>query len=308
MLVKNHFEGMTTVVTSRPAAAKVSDLSRKILHYFYFDAYTSACIRGTDSPLEEVSPAYYRLGLDEKVTATGKLRAAADELFIRLPRLTALVRSVRNQLRGGSVEQEVLLQALYSAQQLLTLEDHGAEDELMDQIPLAVATTSCHAIEKVREPLRQYLSPKDFEIAANYRLTRMTLLRLCGRLHQCVPSTDTALPLPPFAHIASELRRHGGNALKSCENSSKLRPRQRMGVNVQTSIALWGALSDFPELFAEGESQVAQLRQWLLVNASTALDGYRPGLLSPQDMDEAADVFVGGPLIGVYVDVYQLHG
>jgi len=107
---------------------------------------------------------------------------------------------------------------------------------------------------------------------------------LCGRL-------------PPISVIEAEKARICCYLLMSAEFSQSLRRQVRQRLRTQSMIVLWGALQRETADVGEGMERSPLLRPWLIECTTKALKAL-PGFLTSTDMDEAADVFVGGPVVG----------
>jgi len=120
-----HLEGIVAIVTSRPPGTEVSDVARNILDYCFGDIAVMACMRGCPNPLEQLERSYYELSNPSNASAAARLKALACQQTLKMPRLLALVRSLRRR-RGDAAASAIVL-----ANELMNLQDVIAENELL---------------------------------------------------------------------------------------------------------------------------------------------------------------------------------
>ncbi|KAF2502201.1 hypothetical protein BU16DRAFT_576252 [Lophium mytilinum] len=306
-----HVEGLAAILVARPATYPVTQLAREIFDFHACDSAILACIQGTPSPFENVARGYFannRIGHSDSDRT--QLKALGSELFIRIPRLVGLVRSLRLQ---PCPQNQLLLDALRLSNSLLTLQDSEAEGRLLRNI-------KAHPLNDhdAASPLRQRLlfaSVEDFEALAYYWQNRLSLLRLEQRLHDIsvssgVHANDTAEPgvsvLPSFGPRANEVFRLVTNILMCAEYALTLPLRKHDRLFAHAMVLVWGVMIDMPAALShtqDGEG-IGPLSELLLRRVNIALPA-KPDL-TVEDMDVAADIFVGGLPKGRFVELYGL--
>lgn len=98
ILMRLHVEGLAAILAARPATYPIMQHARETLDFHACESAIMACIQGTPSPFESVARVYFannRMGYSDSDRA--QLKALGNELFIRIPRLVRLVRSLRLQ-------------------------------------------------------------------------------------------------------------------------------------------------------------------------------------------------------------------
>ena len=294
----SHLEGLTALITSRPAPArdKITDVTRSILDYYYCDAFITACIRGVASPLEALDSAYYKYPDDTAVTAERKLRALANELYIRLPRLVTLVRAAQLWELKGSLEPALL------ASVLLRLKDDLAETELLHRVNVKNNATKSARSASLTNCYFHFQTVADYEAIVSYWEARLMLIRLCWQIH----ATDTSEPylLPLQSQIQADVRRISSSLLMSAEYGRTLKVRGRRRLFALSMITVWAPLGQLSAVLPVGKDCKSG-RDWLLAKTNEALVGHTA--LTARDMDEAAELFVGGAPTGVYAQMYSKY-
>ncbi|CAA9964314.1 hypothetical protein PTMSG1_07673 [Pyrenophora teres f. maculata] len=307
-----HVEGLAAILTARPARYPVTQLAREIFDFYACDSAVMACIQGAPSPFESVSQEYYannRIGCSDGDRA--QLKALGSELFVRIPRLVGLVRALRSH---SSPQNQLLRNAFSLLKSLLRLQDPQAEGRLLSNI-------NCYppSDQDVTSSLSQSLhfaSVDEFEALAYYWQNRLTLLRLEQRLHDLAESgnrqanniTDNPKDsiLPSFGPRANEVHRLVKNILM-CENYARTLSLRKHGRLLSYAMVIvWGVMMDMPMTLAHSKDSKGAdpLTALLLRNVNTALSA-KPHLIG-EDMDMAADIFIGGQPKGRFVKLYGL--
>jgi hypothetical protein len=313
-----HLEGMIALVRAReksddPRLKVATPFARSVLQYYSTEVFVASCVRGRASPLEGIDPSYYEhqhFDVYTQVTkhpSTTILRGLSDTLLIRLPALIARARAARQQKIAP-------IDALQLVDQLLEIEDQDAEDDILHHCVSVKPTQD--AQDSIVTPFSlMYTYQKDFGAAGHYWFARLLLYRLHFHLRQLVAQYDPEYNAPdPCPNIETTMARYFKNLLMSS-------PYCRLGpsgafrrFHIQLIITLWGVLKDFPSLAGIIKSDpsgaaMLMLRGWLLSHAKADLA--HGGLLldfTANDMDQTADIFVGGPLEGSFVNMYGLEG
>lgn len=296
-LVPTHLDGLTSILVSRAALAPLSEMARRILEYHFCDTYVMASIRGLVSPLESLDRMYCDPCDILRPSAERKIRAIGNELCVNLPRLIALVRMVCEQ-HTSSV---TVSSALSLIGELLRLENEKAENEYLYYV--GTAKTAQAVNFEISEYSLQFQAISSFEAGLYYWHTRSTALRLCRRLRAFFGTMCNVYSLPTDLEIKEELERCASNILKTAEFAQTLTARKRRRLFGQSLIACWGIYKDYPDIFSSDE-QLKSVRTWLVESLNMILLGSNSAL-TEQDMDDAAELFAGGPLRGMYKTLYD---
>lgn len=283
-----HLAGLTAVLTAKPDKILDSEIVQRILDYYCCDASIHASVCGIASPLETLMCAIQDT---RSIYATKKhtqLRVLAIQLSIRLPRLVTLARQ-------GESDPYALAQAFSLLVELLPLKDSAAEDVLLHDV-----TVSKSRLEKGMCGFSfQFKSIGDFEAAISYWHAQMSLLRLCYRLHFIIAlSTDSGAFISPLK-TKSELQALGKNILMSAEHALMLRNTTRKRLFAHAMVTLWGAANDVPGVFGVEKNA---LRAGVLSITNAILR--TKVTMTESDMNEAAELLRGGPIRGVYAELY----
>lgn len=302
-----HVEGLAAILAARSATYPVTQLARDILDFYACESAVMACIKGTPSPFETVAPVYFatnRMGCSDSDRA--QLKALGNELFIRIPRLVRLVRSLRLQT---SPQNQLLLDALRLSKTLLRLQDSQAEGRLLRNVKVHPASDL-----DVSSPLRESLhfpSVQDFEALAYYWQSHLSLLRLEWRLYNLSVSNDlhddcTNEPgvsfRPSFGPRANEMFRLVKNIMMCSEYARKLPLNKHCRLFAHAMVVVWGATMDVPVALSHDQEGPGPLSNLLLRMVNTVLAA-KPDL-TVEDMDTAADIFVGGQLKGRFAELF----
>ena len=306
-----HVEGLASILAARPATYPVTELARDILDFFSSEFSIMACIQGTPSPFENVAPAYFAnnmMGYSDSDRA--QLKALGNELFICIPRLVMLVRSLRLQ---QSPQNQLLLDALRLSESLLSLQDSQAEGGLLRKIKVRLSSDP-DASSPVRQSL-YFASVKDYETLAYYWQSRLSLLRLEWRLHDLLMSIDVQAKgtdepefsiRPSFGPRSNEMFRLVKNILMCSEYAGTLRLNKQIRLFAHAMVVVWGVTMDMPVSLGhdqDGEG-TGPLSDLLMRSVNVALAA-KPDL-TVEDMDTAADIFIGGQPKGRFAELYGL--
>ena len=306
-----HVEGLAAILAARPATYPVTQFAREIFDFHACDSAIIACIQGTPSPFEGVARGYFannRIGYSDSDRA--QLKALGSELFIRIPRLVGLVRSLRLQ---PSPQNQLLLDALRLSKSLLRLQDSQSEGRLLRNIKVRPSSDP-----DATSPLRQSLdfaSVDDFEALAYYWQNRLSLLRLERRLHDLSMSSDVqadntdelgaSLRLS-FGPRTNETLRLVKNILMCAEYAGTLPLRKHDRLFAHAMVVVWGVTMDMPVALShiQDRERTGPLSELLFRRVNIILAA-KPDL-TVEDMDTAADIFVGGQPKGRFVELYSL--
>ena len=304
-----HVEGLAAILAARPATYPVTQLARDILDFHVCESSIIACIQGTPSPFESVARAYFANdGMGYSLSDQAQLKALGNELFIRIPRLVGLVRSLRLQ---PSPQSQLLLYALKLSKSLLRVQDFQAEGRLLRNIKV-YPSSDPDAISHLRQNLH-FASVKDFEALAYYWQSRLSLLRLEWRLHDLAVSSDVPADStdelgvsfrPSCGAMVDEMFRLVKNILMCSEHAGTLRLRKHDRLFAHAMVVVWGVTMDVPVALShdqKGEG-TGPLPDLLLRSVNIALAA-KPDF-TVEDMDAAADVLAGGQPKGRFAELY----
>ena len=323
LLNASHLEGIVSSLASR-AKGDPTDVSRSLLSYFSCEAMTHSMVKGAASPLEALGAAHYQpIGPGSPSDPIHKLNTVRIELSVRLPRLIALTRAVRladsgaNKPAASKLAVSMLFEnALALAEELYHVRDDAAERALRTDI-------ECPGTAFFRKRHFTFSSSVEWEASSMYWHVRFIVLRLCLVLLASPRAgiTDLADIYPNFecymyqgksvfspATLEIEAIRLG-QCLLASENIDKHNRPRRHRLRAQSFIILWGALKDLPQIDIEHEpgpnavDRCLTLRDRMLEYTVRALRA--PQLFFTEaDMDEAAEMFIGGPIRGSYARLY----
>jgi hypothetical protein len=297
-----HVEGLAAILTARPPTFDITQIARDILDFHAGESAIMACVQETASPFENVARAYFandNFGCNE--SARTQLKALSNEIFIGLPRLVGLVRSLRLQ---PSPENHLLSDALKLLRSLLELQDLQAEEKMLRDVRLNSSSEATAA-----SPLGMSLhftSYKDFEALAYYWQSRLSLFRLELRLYDLSVSSNaqTDITHEPGVFFRSswrprtdEMLRLANNILMCSEYAATLGLNKHNRLFAHALVVVWGTTMD---ITAYGYD----LAGLLLRRINIARNQNRT--LTAEDMDIAAEIFVGGPPKGRFAERFGL--
>jgi hypothetical protein len=231
------------------------------------------------------------LGFDTRLSGVSedvaRLSNLYTHLFIRLPRLIALVR----RLRQGSCDPKISYQARQVAAVCAQLQDLGAESRLLHQV----------AVRQTTDPRTAGITATSFHfrhrccwVEICYWQTRIIANRLCLKLLDL-----KALPSTAFDRqkLSAENIRMAKNLIMSWEFGSRASGLSMSAFRLGL-VALWSVTPSMRNV--NKAFPIATLRQWVRQNYN--LLHQQDYLFSEADLDEAADLLIGGPLKGILVE------
>lgn len=228
-----------------------------------------------------------------------------------MPRLVRLVRSLRFQ---SSPQKQPLVHALQLLKSLLSLQDPEAEERLLRTIEVH-PPNDLDASTPSRQRL-QFASIRDFEALIFYWQSRLSLLRLERRMDDLLQLSgaqarttheeEAASFRPPFGPHTDEMSRLVKNILMCSEHARGLQLRKHDRLFAHAVVVVWGVIMDgqMAECQAQEEETASVLTDHLLRMLNLTLPT-KPDFTA-EDMNIAADVFVGGQLRGRYAELYGL--
>lgn len=296
-LVSGHLDGVAMMLASQAAVRPLSSVARRILEFHFCDTYVMAAVRGTASPFEGMDLSYCEYTDGSKPDAERKMRTNGNKLCVHLPRLIMIVRlACGSNSRGSTVAS-----ALNLAHALLEFRDESAEREFLRAV--GVTATKLLRDRQITEYSLNFKSLSSLEAGSYYWHSRTTLLRLCSQLLSSFPKFYEMYELPSLLDIEYELQRYASSIVMSVQYARTNTARKRRRLLGQSLLACWSTVQDFPDALS-AECDVDESRSWLLENLSIALLGQQSSLRA-HDLDEATELFKGGPLVGRYRDLYD---
>ncbi len=296
-----HLEGVATVVKHNAHTSALSHMGQRIADWMYSELALLACVRGVACGLEDVALRHY-LSVEYAIDHHKmRLQACGNRLFVGLPRLAMLLRSIRDKGDGSATTEEVV-SSLSLATELLQLYDTNAQNDLLHKVH----------VRKTQRPEGAAVSKYSFffdsvelcDDAAVYWQGRLWLLRLWLRIRVIAGArTDRDLE-PTVVQMKEEARRLVTNICMCCEFAMPLGPCKRRRVFAHGMITLWGAFHDFGDVLPPTFGGLAIASDWIRYNASRGL--LRDDPVTKPDMDAAADLFVGGPLKTVFTEQFRI--
>lgn len=298
-----HIDGLAAVIAARPATQAGTEVVRDILDWYAAESSVMACFQGTLSPFEKIPRAYFtREGLGCSDSDRANLMALGNELYVRIPRLVILARALRLQ---PASRHGLLMDTYKLLQSLLELRDSEAERRVMENATFRLSDNS-DTIQNLH-----FASVKDYEALACYWQSRLSLLRLERHLHGLFASwalekvnTDlrTVILSRSFAPQTSEGFLIAKHLLMSADYAATLPLFRQKHMLAYAMVVVWGATRN------NGIQQVAEstncLSELLLLKVNRALH-IEPRLVA-EDMDDAADIFIGGERKGRLAKLYDL--
>ncbi|KAH8722861.1 hypothetical protein GQ44DRAFT_711349 [Phaeosphaeriaceae sp. PMI808] len=301
-----HVEGLAAILASRRSTYPITQLARDIFDFHACDSAIMACVQGTPSPFESISQGYFSSNQMWYVDDSAQLKAIGSELFVRIPRLLGLVRSLRAQFSS-----QKLWDALTLSKSLLRLRNSKAEERLLQPIRV-VPANDLDASARLCQSLH-FTSVGHFEALAYYWHNRLCLLRLNRRLLEFSTSSDYIAapehnPQPILRPQTNddEIYLLVENILMCAEYVETLPLRKHQHLYAYAMILVWGVIKDMPMALSRFQYglEAEHLLALLSRRTSVALEA-RPNL-SFDEMNAAADLFVGGQPKGVFAQLYGL--
>lgn len=292
----SHAKGISSILlASRAQSMPLTPLGRAMLYSNTHGTFQEPCVHGVASPFEDpywldAEPASFTSTLTAEVAA---LRKLSNQLIIRLPRLIAMVRWLRDFAGRQRSERshtslwtsrEKRSKAMKLADELVALNNTAAENSLLHQV--AVVTT--------RDPHDRVIIPYSFNFKSQasdnrdtlllYWASRLMVYKLYDVLY-CLNSLDHSEGATHPSDIASEQERMVMNIFMCWEG----------GYGQANPLTIvWSTLMNKRELRGR---PVEDVRTWMLHAYEELLDGW-PVTITKAEVDDLSDVFAGGPIKG----------
>lgn len=247
---------------------------------------------GYSSPFEEPIWLNMKTFRTPFMTASeAELWKVSMKLFICLPRLIALVRSLRESVPDGSISKE----ARALATDLMRIKAATAEDDFLHGVKIRAAS---HPADGHVVPYSfQYKTLAQMIGVTLYWQTQLVCNLLCANVHALGP-------LPKgvdfdIAEMQEQKKQMTTSLLMSWEYAHCVGPIGNWALRLGL-IAVWASVRDNPAICKSVVPK--KIRQWLVQRYT---DLFREHLLfNEQNMDEAADLILGGPLKGFLIELY----
>jgi hypothetical protein len=305
-----HVEGLAAILKARPPTYQVTQIARDILDFHAGESAIMACVQETASPFENVARAYFAtdiMGYNESDRT--QLKALSNEIFIGLPRLVGFVRSLRLQ---PSPDNHLLSDALKLLESLLELQDAQAEERLLQDVEVHSSSEATAA-----SPLGvslHFAAYKDFEALTYYWQSRLSLLRLEKRLQDLSVSSNAQADItykpgvffrPSLRPSTDEMLRLAKNILKCSEYATTLGLNKHTRLFSHALVVVWGTTMDIAAHCSHQDAKGTGLLTDLLLRRMNIARREKP-YFTAEDMDIAADIFVGGPPKGRFAKRFGL--
>lgn len=299
-----HLRGLAAIMSTRPPSHPISELSKGIFDFHACDSAIIACVYGISSPYESIPRAYYDDGgIDSDDSARSRLKAIGSRCFICIPRLVALVRSLRTHSppSGSQVESAIALFKTLDA-----LQDTAAEVFLLQQAIFYIT------ISPVSQHNMRFDRVEIFEALLYYWLSRLWLMRLQHHLQGVLLSMGAisnvigetySRPRLGLGPSTNEVARIVHDVLMCVEYAEKLTLRKHCRLFAQTILTIWGISIDNPAMvnqIAPGQRSTYS-KESLLRSIRIAVPLKTPFVA--EDIESAADLFVGGPIRGRFAEL-----
>ncbi|KAF2159937.1 hypothetical protein M409DRAFT_29547 [Zasmidium cellare ATCC 36951] len=294
--LRSHMHGVVAIMMGQGKSRKPpSEIARALQYQFWAVAFIGPCVMGVPSPFE--TPRWLQaepvLLAEDDMRAPWKvvhrLRKMSNQLFIRLPRLILLVKSVSTEANPDRVTEAITL-----AKDLLEVEDIDAESEILHHVQIQKTDDSDSTSYTMN-----FSTVPEYEAAAHYWSTHIMLYRLCWRLLGLFPTKTSELKLRPKPLLHAATSRMSANILMAA----------RWGLNkgevgesciIMGLVAIWGALNDY-DVFASRGITPTRIRMLLKQFGEKVMKPTGDNKLeeSGQRLEAAAELFAGGQSSGV---------
>ena len=283
---------------SNPQDEPASELTRVALYVGWIATFADPIFRRSPSPFEEV----HWLNMEPpKVYATVpdaiRLRILGNELFIRLPRLVAAVRD----LRDGRSSSAVYSTALRLARHLLLLNDPASESHLLHRLKIK---RTVHPVDRLVVPYSfEFPEHQFYEAAVYYWATQTVLNRLCLQL--CTLNPPDQPPANIFSrNLSLQNLSFASNLLMAMTYATGL---GRLGSYPMYSggIALWGVVHDCGTKLKN--TPVSLVRPLVIrMYGELVVRSFRKNIdtFCAVEMDAAVDMLAGGPQSELLTEIF----
>ena len=281
----SHTRGISAILLASSGKEELTEVSRAMLYYNWPGTFQLPLAFGVASPFEEVRWLEVKTHRQSKYPpGLAKLAKIYKDLFIRLPRLVAVTRKLRDQ----GPDKETVRQATELSTELLGFSSRIAENQLLHRV--GVKKTADSGDAQVVPFSFKFRRNGEFAVAICYWQTRILVHRLCLKLKE--QGVDQHQKVER-SWLVAENTRLATNIMMSWEFAYPIRCvglwALRLGM-----VALWTVTQDV-QMWSK-DVCVATLRRWILKRYGDLHRG--DTTFNEDDMDEAADLLAGGSLRG----------
>ncbi|KAK5697697.1 hypothetical protein LTR17_023879 [Elasticomyces elasticus] len=278
----SHLSGAFALLCAKPPNRRASPAIRAALCAAGFHTFISPTFAGTVSPFED--PEWLDMELVQFQNASEqllRLRRLSHQLFIKLPRLIARVRALRNG------EMDVLAEVMALSDELMALEDEEAETWMLRRVKVVTTRDSG---DKVILGCFSFEFPvlEEMDAAICYWQTHLTLSKLRSVVASLAPS---AFMGEGPCKLQDRILRLCANILMTWQYSSDRSPCGTMSMTLALNI-VWTALRGCTFY---RKIPVAVVGTWLFKAFQRSWLGWTTRQSFAQ-FDEACAVLDGGPL------------
>ena len=306
-----HQKGMHAILASRPSVSQMNAFAKATVRTCAATKFIDYCLSGEPSPWDDerwLRQDMRHDAADSKVPGFARLRDVNFRLLVKLPGMIKAVRSRRGEAVKAQLcpEDRANQATLALAKQLLDLEDRRAENEVLHCMRVVRTRDSAKAAvmkysydvgsleDSDSEGAAEAVgSHEDFDTALHYWTLRLMTLRLCLRLNALWPES--------FDHdgLLAEHDRLMVNVLMVYFQQHLYPPAQALAL-----VVLWGALSE-KKMLRDTPTSVVARWVWRQLEALLPLPAE---MINPGSLNETAEMFVGGPVAGLFVVIRDQGG
>lgn len=267
--------------------------------------FRTCVAEGVPSPSEEAEwviagPAYRT---DDLLPGVPKLRDLAQKTYIRLPRLIAMARRLR-ETPPQLFDREALDQATTLAIQLNDLQDTDAESQLLHRVH--VYQTKDYNTGAIVPYSLRFKTMDEFNASLLYwgaRLTVINLYTVLSRIEQNSNKLWTSSPSAHYGDLASHKHRTIIKIMMSWEFTYEDGLTLGSPAMTQAALAVWGAFKG--DVSFNGMS-TRVIKEWLKGVFQESVAGWPSNsTFDTAQLDEVSEIFVGGPVSGFLKGIYN---
>jgi hypothetical protein len=280
----HHLAGMTALLLSQKTSTELG--VAQIYSVNGLITFIGPCYSGQISPFEGTH--WQDAPPPQLMTTQGpdfdRLRLASHRLFILLPRLICLVRS----LRQNAAPPPLIKLTYQLAENVLQMDDPLAETWLLHRV--SIRPTVDNETKRLIPLSYAFDTPEEHAAGVHYWQTRLIVLRINIALHEIGAATDAQARLN--SHLEEEVRM-AKNILMSWEAALSFGPTGTAPMNLGM-LAAWGALKR-REAFNGFPPSV--LGHWISKCLSRSVGGW---IINDKvaNLTTSSEVLSGGPLRG----------
>lgn len=301
----SHRRGISAIAKARGASKESSSVARAVLYGNWTQDFRTAVADGAPSPFENAEwvvagPAYRT---DDLLPGVSRLRDLAQKMYIRLPRLIAMVRGLRER-PPELFDRDALDQATTLAIQLNDLRDSDAESELLHRVHV-YQTRDYHSGAIVPYSL-SFKTMDEFNAALLYWGAKLSVINICGLLSRLERDSGKLWTSTPDAHygdLKEQRKRTVVNIMMSWEFTYENGLTLGSPAMTQAVLAVWYALGR--DVSFNG-MPIAMIKEWLRDVFQQSVAGWPSNsTFDSSQLDEVSEIFVGGPISGFMASIYN---